>query len=115
MTDHRQRRQHGRREQFARLVHVGAQHVAQHRRVEVHAVVLHVERREGAHHDQQGGQRGAGRPEATALLERIVDQAALTLGIDPIAGALAKLQLNARKYPADLALCLDPAWPAFAR
>ncbi len=31
-----------------------------------------------------GAYRGAGRPEATALLERIVDQAALTLGIDPI-------------------------------
>ncbi len=28
--------------------------------------------------------RGAGRPEATALLERIVDKAALELGIDPI-------------------------------
>jgi carbon-monoxide dehydrogenase large subunit len=28
--------------------------------------------------------RGAGRPEATALLERAVDHAALTLGIDPI-------------------------------
>jgi carbon-monoxide dehydrogenase large subunit len=31
-----------------------------------------------------GAYRGAGRPEATALLERIVDQAALELGIDPI-------------------------------
>ncbi|MFZ4721040.1 MAG: xanthine dehydrogenase family protein molybdopterin-binding subunit [Ilumatobacteraceae bacterium] len=31
-----------------------------------------------------GAYRGAGRPEATALLERVVDQAALTLGIDPI-------------------------------
>ena len=31
-----------------------------------------------------GAYRGAGRPEATAMLERIVDQAALTLGIDPI-------------------------------
>jgi len=31
-----------------------------------------------------GAYRGAGRPEATALLERAVDQAALTLGIDPI-------------------------------
>jgi hypothetical protein len=28
--------------------------------------------------------RGAGRPEATALLERIVDQASIELGIDPI-------------------------------
>ena len=32
-----------------------------------------------------GAYRGAGRPEATALLERLVDQAALELGIDPIA------------------------------
>jgi carbon-monoxide dehydrogenase large subunit len=31
-----------------------------------------------------GAYRGAGRPEATALVERAVDQAALTLGIDPI-------------------------------
>jgi carbon-monoxide dehydrogenase large subunit len=31
-----------------------------------------------------GAYRGAGRPEATALLERAVDQAALTLGIDPL-------------------------------
>jgi carbon-monoxide dehydrogenase large subunit len=31
-----------------------------------------------------GAYRGAGRPEATALLERIVDHAALELGIDPI-------------------------------
>ena len=31
-----------------------------------------------------GAYRGAGRPEATALLERAVDQAALTLGIDPV-------------------------------
>ncbi len=31
-----------------------------------------------------GAYRGAGRPEATALLERIVDLAALELGIDPI-------------------------------
>jgi carbon-monoxide dehydrogenase large subunit len=31
-----------------------------------------------------GAYRGAGRPEATALLERIVDQAGLELGIDPI-------------------------------
>jgi carbon-monoxide dehydrogenase large subunit len=31
-----------------------------------------------------GAYRGAGRPEATALVERIVDQAALELGIDPI-------------------------------
>jgi aerobic carbon-monoxide dehydrogenase large subunit len=31
-----------------------------------------------------GAYRGAGRPEATALLERIVDQAAIELGIDPI-------------------------------
>ena len=30
-----------------------------------------------------GAYRGAGRPEATALLERVVDQAALELGIDP--------------------------------
>jgi carbon-monoxide dehydrogenase large subunit len=32
-----------------------------------------------------GAYRGAGRPEATALLERIVDQASIELGIDPIA------------------------------
>ena len=31
-----------------------------------------------------GAYRGAGRPEATALLERLVDQAAAELGIDPI-------------------------------
>ncbi len=31
-----------------------------------------------------GAYRGAGRPEASALLERLVDQAALELGIDPI-------------------------------
>lgn len=31
-----------------------------------------------------GAYRGAGRPEATALLERVVDHAALTLGMDPI-------------------------------
>jgi carbon-monoxide dehydrogenase large subunit len=31
-----------------------------------------------------GAYRGAGRPEATALLERLVDHAALELGIDPI-------------------------------
>jgi carbon-monoxide dehydrogenase large subunit len=31
-----------------------------------------------------GAYRGAGRPEATALLERVVDQASLELGIDPI-------------------------------
>jgi carbon-monoxide dehydrogenase large subunit len=31
-----------------------------------------------------GAYRGAGRPEATALLERIVDQAAIELAIDPI-------------------------------
>ena len=31
-----------------------------------------------------GAYRGAGRPEATALVERIVDQAATELGIDPI-------------------------------
>jgi carbon-monoxide dehydrogenase large subunit len=31
-----------------------------------------------------GAYRGAGRPEATALLERIVDQAAIELNIDPI-------------------------------
>ena len=31
-----------------------------------------------------GAYRGAGRPEATSLLERLVDQAALELGIDPI-------------------------------
>jgi carbon-monoxide dehydrogenase large subunit len=31
-----------------------------------------------------GAYRGAGRPEATALLERLVDQAALELGLDPI-------------------------------
>ncbi|MEP7201016.1 MAG: xanthine dehydrogenase family protein molybdopterin-binding subunit [Ilumatobacteraceae bacterium] len=31
-----------------------------------------------------GAYRGAGRPEATAMLERIVDQASIELGIDPI-------------------------------
>ena len=31
-----------------------------------------------------GAYRGAGRPEATALIERLVDQAAIELGIDPI-------------------------------
>ncbi|MDQ3468151.1 MAG: xanthine dehydrogenase family protein molybdopterin-binding subunit, partial [Actinomycetota bacterium] len=31
-----------------------------------------------------GAYRGAGRPEATALIERLVDHAALVLGIDPI-------------------------------
>lgn len=31
-----------------------------------------------------GAYRGAGRPEATAMVERVVDQAALELGIDPI-------------------------------
>ncbi len=31
-----------------------------------------------------GAYRGAGRPEATALVERLVDQAALELGMDPI-------------------------------
>jgi carbon-monoxide dehydrogenase large subunit len=31
-----------------------------------------------------GAYRGAGRPEATALLERIVDQASIELGIDPL-------------------------------
>ncbi len=31
-----------------------------------------------------GAYRGAGRPEATALLERLVDHAALELGVDPI-------------------------------
>ncbi|HEY0519241.1 MAG TPA: xanthine dehydrogenase family protein molybdopterin-binding subunit [Ilumatobacteraceae bacterium] len=31
-----------------------------------------------------GAYRGAGRPEATALLERVVDQASIELGIDPI-------------------------------
>ncbi len=31
-----------------------------------------------------GAYRGAGRPEATAMLERLVDQAALELGLDPI-------------------------------
>ena len=31
-----------------------------------------------------GAYRGAGRPEATALLERLVDQAARELDIDPI-------------------------------
>jgi carbon-monoxide dehydrogenase large subunit len=31
-----------------------------------------------------GAYRGAGRPEATALVERLVDQAAIELGIDPI-------------------------------
>ena len=31
-----------------------------------------------------GAYRGAGRPEAAALLERLVDQAALELGVDPI-------------------------------
>jgi aerobic carbon-monoxide dehydrogenase large subunit len=31
-----------------------------------------------------GAYRGAGRPEATALIERLVDQAAIELGIDPL-------------------------------
>ena len=31
-----------------------------------------------------GAYRGAGRPEAAALLERLVDQAAIELGIDPL-------------------------------
>ena len=41
-----------------------------------------------------GAYRGAGRPEATALLERLVDQAALELGIDPI-------ELRRRNFIAD--------------
>jgi aerobic carbon-monoxide dehydrogenase large subunit len=41
-----------------------------------------------------GAYRGAGRPEATALLERLVDQAALELGIDPI-------ELRRRNFLAD--------------
>lgn len=36
-----------------------------------------------------GAYRGAGRPEATALIERVVDQAAMELGIDPIELRLA--------------------------
>jgi carbon-monoxide dehydrogenase large subunit len=38
-----------------------------------------------------GAYRGAGRPEATALLERLVDQAAIESGIDPIALRLRNL------------------------
>jgi carbon-monoxide dehydrogenase large subunit len=41
-----------------------------------------------------GAYRGAGRPEATALLERAVDQAAIELGIDPI-------ELRIRNFLAD--------------
>ena len=41
-----------------------------------------------------GAYRGAGRPEATALLERLVDQAAIELGIDPI-------ELRAKNFLAD--------------
>ncbi len=41
-----------------------------------------------------GAYRGAGRPEATALLERLVDHAALELGIDPI-------ELRKRNFLAD--------------
>ena len=41
-----------------------------------------------------GAYRGAGRPEATALLERLVDHAALELGIDPI-------ELRQRNFLAD--------------
>ena len=41
-----------------------------------------------------GAYRGAGRPEATALLERLVDQAAIELGIDPI-------ELRLRNFLAD--------------
>ena len=41
-----------------------------------------------------GAYRGAGRPEATALLERLVDQAALELGIDP-------LEIRRRNFLAD--------------
>jgi aerobic carbon-monoxide dehydrogenase large subunit len=41
-----------------------------------------------------GAYRGAGRPEATALLERLVDQAAIELGIDPI-------ELRERNFLAD--------------
>ncbi len=38
-----------------------------------------------------GAYRGAGRPEATAMLERLVDQAALELGIDPVELRLTNL------------------------
>ena len=41
-----------------------------------------------------GAYRGAGRPEATALLERLVDQAAIELAIDPI-------ELRRRNFLAD--------------
>ncbi len=41
-----------------------------------------------------GAYRGAGRPEATAMLERAVDQAAIELGIDPI-------ELRLRNFLAD--------------
>ena len=41
-----------------------------------------------------GAYRGAGRPEATALLERLVDQAAIELGIDPIELRLKNLVPN---------------------
>jgi aerobic carbon-monoxide dehydrogenase large subunit len=41
-----------------------------------------------------GAYRGAGRPEATALIERLVDQAAIELGIDP-------LEIRERNFLAD--------------
>jgi carbon-monoxide dehydrogenase large subunit len=41
-----------------------------------------------------GAYRGAGRPEATALIERLVDQTSLELGIDPI-------ELRMRNFVAD--------------
>ena len=47
----------GRRQQLAGFDHVGAQHVAQHRRIEINAVTGHVVRRDGRHHGQQREQR----------------------------------------------------------
>jgi aerobic carbon-monoxide dehydrogenase large subunit len=41
-----------------------------------------------------GAYRGAGRPEATALIERLVDQASIELGLDPI-------ELRERNFVAD--------------
>ncbi len=45
-----------------------------------------------------GAYRGAGRPEATALLERLVDQAAHELGIDPIELRLRNL-IDDQQFP----------------
>jgi carbon-monoxide dehydrogenase large subunit len=45
-----------------------------------------------------GAYRGAGRPEATAMLERVVDQAAHELGLDPVAIRLANF-IPANAFP----------------